>query len=75
MLVCYGLKNAKISLFSTPLLKNNRYEVNVKNSMVLVMCIFFLLILTGCGTVKGMGQDISAAGDWLEKTSDQVKKK
>ncbi len=31
------------------------------------------MTMTGCGTMKGLGQDISTAGDWIEETADKAK--
>ena len=33
------------------------------------------LVITGisCGTIKGMGEDLSAVGGWVTKGSDNVK--
>lgn len=31
------------------------------------------LFMAGCGTVKGMGEDLSTVGHWLTRGSDTVK--
>lgn len=41
-------------------------------AMVMVMTAFFALALSGCNTVKGVGQDLQKAG---EKIEDAAKKK
>ena len=35
--------------------------------------IVFALTLCGCGTVKGLGQDLSTVGRWLTKSSEKIK--
>lgn len=42
------------------------------------ICLFVLggllaLSIAGCGTIKGMGEDVSTVGRWLTKGSDTVK--
>ena len=32
-----------------------------------------ILAIAGCGTIKGMGDDISTLGGWLTKGSEAVK--
>ena len=41
-------------------------------AMILLMTAVFALALTGCNTVKGVGQDLQKAG---EKIEDAAKKK
>ena len=38
-----------------------------------VLCVLLILSIAGCGTIKGMGDDISTLGGWLIKGSDAVK--
>ena len=40
---------------------------------LLILLIISLLSMAGCGTMKGLGQDISTAGDWIEKTAEKTK--
>ncbi len=35
-------------------------------TLVTLITVSFLLVLTGCNTVKGMGQDIQKAGEKIE---------
>ncbi len=38
----------------------------MKNLLALMVCI---LVLAGCNTVRGMGQDIEKAGEAIQKSS------
>lgn len=42
---------------------------------IILAGICLVLVATGisCGTIKGMGEDISAVGGWVTKSSDNVK--
>ena len=40
---------------------------------LMVICLAFLVVGIGCSTIKGMGEDISAVGGWVTKSSDNVK--
>jgi predicted small secreted protein len=35
--------------------------------------LFMMLVLSGCNTVEGMGEDVSAAGGAMSDTADDVK--
>ncbi len=35
----------------------------------------FVFVLTGCNTVKGVGKDVSKAGDAVSNSADKVEKK
>ena len=37
------------------------------------LCLAFILTGISCGTVKGIGEDLSAVGGWVTKSSDSVK--
>ncbi|MCK5214310.1 MAG: hypothetical protein KAR05_03040 [Candidatus Omnitrophica bacterium] len=37
-----------------------------------IFLIALLFCLTGCGTIKGLGEDISTVGGWLSRGSDHV---
>ncbi|MGN0936309.1 MULTISPECIES: entericidin A/B family lipoprotein [unclassified Acinetobacter] len=45
---------------------------------ILAASLMVAFILTGCNTVKGMGQDVSKAGDAVtntaEKTSEEIRR-
>lgn len=41
--------------------------------MKVVLITLALICLTGCGTMKGIGQDVGTIGDWTEKGSDEVR--
>lgn len=45
---------------------------------ILATCLIMAFVLTGCNTFKGMGKDVSKAGDAVtntaEKTSDEIRK-
>lgn len=45
----------------------------MKKVTVILLCAFLVGILSGCGTIKGVGEDIKAVGGWLTKSSDEVK--
>ena len=38
-------------------------------TLVTLLTVSFLLVLTGCNTVKGVGQDIQRAGEKIEGAS------
>jgi predicted small secreted protein len=40
---------------------------------LLVFSGLLLLAMAGCGTIKGIGQDIGTLGHWLTRGSDTVK--
>jgi predicted small secreted protein len=39
------------------------------------MLVFMALALSGCNTVKGMGEDVSAAGGAMSTTAEDTKNK
>ena len=41
----------------------------------LVASMLFAFVLTGCNTVKGVGKDVSKAGDAVSHSADKVEKK
>lgn len=45
---------------------------------IVLSSLVMLFVLTGCNTVKGMGKDVSSAGDAVshtaEKTQDEIRK-
>lgn len=45
----------------------------MKKFIVLGVSIILMAAITGCGTVKGIGEDLSAVGGWLTKGSDKAK--
>ncbi|WP_445115169.1 entericidin A/B family lipoprotein [Acinetobacter sp. WZC-1] len=42
---------------------------------VLAASLVVAFVLTGCNTFKGMGQDVSKAGDAVTNSADKVEKK
>ena len=42
---------------------------------ILVASIMVAFVLTGCNTFKGMGQDVSTAGDAVTKTAEKTQNK
>lgn len=44
----------------------------MKKGILLMVGLMALFTVTGCGTVKGIGDDISAVGSWLSKGSVNV---
>ena len=38
-----------------------------------VLCGLLILAMAGCGTIRGLGEDLNAVGKWLIKGSDTVK--
>ena len=42
---------------------------------ILVASIMVAFVLTGCNTFKGMGQDVSKAGDAVSKTAEKTQNK
>jgi predicted small secreted protein len=45
----------------------------MKTVFLLMLCGMIILTAVGCGTIKGIGDDVSAVGKWLSKGSDTVK--
>ena len=45
----------------------------MKKTYLFVFSELLLLAVVGCGTIKGMGEDISTVGHWLTRGSDTVK--
>ncbi len=45
----------------------------MKEIILIVLCGVFTLTVVGCGTIKGVGEDIRAVGGWFMKGSDNVK--
>ena len=40
----------------------------MKNIIIVIMTILALsFVLTGCGTISGMGKDITGAADWTKE--------
>jgi len=42
----------------------------MKKVYALILCGLLMLTTVGCGTIKGLGEDISTVGRWLIKGSD-----
>jgi entericidin B len=43
-------------------------------SILITICLLAMsLIITGCNTMEGMGKDIKAGGEKIEKTADRHK--
>ena len=51
-------------------------EIEMKK--IVLSSLVMLFVLTGCNTVKGMGEDVSSAGNAVsntaEKTQDEIRK-
>ena len=45
----------------------------MKKLLLLALFICFTISLLGCGTIKGLGEDISTVGGWFTRGSDHVK--
>ncbi len=37
-----------------------------------IASVFLLAAMAGCGTIKGLGEDISAVGGWFSRGSEHV---
>lgn len=46
----------------------------MKRAWLAILCGLLILTAVGCGTVKGVGEDIATVGKWLTRSSDSVKK-
>jgi predicted small secreted protein len=46
----------------------------MKKGYLMLLCGLLLLSAVGCGTVKGIGEDISTVGKWLTRSSNTVNK-
>ena len=44
----------------------------MKKVCFFILCSLLILTIAGCGTMKGMGKDISTLGGWLIKGSDAI---
>ena len=44
----------------------------MKKICFFILCGLLILTIAGCGTIKGMGNDIRTLGEWLIKGSDAV---
>jgi len=42
----------------------------MKKICAAILCGLLMLTMVGCGTIKGLGEDISTLGRWLIKGSD-----
>ena len=45
----------------------------MKKFLLSILLGLMMVSAVGCGTIKGMGEDISTVGKWLAKGSDNVK--
>jgi len=45
----------------------------MKKTCLFVLCVLLILTVAGCGTIRGLGEDINTVGKWLMKGSDAVK--
>jgi predicted small secreted protein len=45
----------------------------MKKACLFILCGLLILSVTGCGTIRGLGEDINTVGGWLMKGSDAVK--
>ena len=39
---------------------------------LVVLCTLFVLSAVGCGTMKGIGEDLKTVGGWFTKGSDKA---
>lgn len=46
----------------------------MKKAYLFVLCGLLILTIAGCGTIKGLGDDIGTVGKWLTKGSNSVTK-
>ncbi|MEM6640714.1 MAG: entericidin A/B family lipoprotein [Pseudomonadota bacterium] len=47
----------------------------MKNLTYALLSATFAIALTGCNTTRGIGQDIEAAGDTIERTAEKTQEK
>ena len=45
----------------------------MKKIVLTGICLVLMMTGISCGTIKGMGEDISAVGGWVTTGSDNVK--
>lgn len=45
----------------------------MKKLFLVGISIILMAAIAGCGTVKGIGEDLSAVGGWLTKGSEKAK--
>ncbi|OGX35186.1 MAG: hypothetical protein A3C36_08005 [Omnitrophica WOR_2 bacterium RIFCSPHIGHO2_02_FULL_52_10] len=54
-------------------IKPNREGGEMKKLFLVGISIILMAAIAGCGTVKGIGEDLSAVGGWLTKGSEKAK--
>jgi predicted small secreted protein len=52
---------------------NGKRRREMKRIYLIVLGGLLALSIAGCGTIKGMGEDVSTVGHWLTRGSDTVK--
>lgn len=52
---------------------NARKTLTRRSGFVIGAALLVPLFLTGCNTVSGLGEDVEAAGDAIEKSADKNK--
>ncbi len=38
-----------------------------------VICLMLAIVVTGCSTIRGVGEDLGTIGGWVTKGSDNVR--
>ena len=44
----------------------------MKKMFLSVVCLMLAGMIAGCGTIKGIGEDVKAVGGWMTKSSERV---
>jgi len=45
----------------------------MKRTLLAGICLVLMIGSIGCGTIKGVGEDLGAIGGWVTKGSDSVR--
>lgn len=53
----------------------NKLQLEMMMKKILAASLVVAFVLTGCNTFKGMGQDVSSAGNAVTKTAEKTQEK
>lgn len=51
----------------------NKIGGSMKKTRLIIMAGILILSIAGCGTVKGVGDDLTTVGKWLTRGADAAK--
>ena len=44
----------------------------MKKTLLFGLCIMLAVVVAGCSTIKGLGEDVSVVGGWLTRGSEKA---